>query len=418
MLAVASPQYTWTLFSTHLAESMSVRLSDVQVAFTLFILAQSWLVPVLGYVMDLLGARIVVALGGILVGLSWVGSGLANSLWELYLFYAMGGVGVAAVYGACIGLVLKWFPDRLGLAAGLAVGAYGSGAALTVVPIRHLIEGADYRAAFTIWGLLLGVVIVMAAWPMMVPHPGWRAPERGRRLADTLPQSSHCGASATPLQMIRSGAFYLLYVVAVLVTFGGLMVSAQLKPIAVAHGIDRVAILSSVDALALALMANLAVAAIARPFWGWLSDRIGRYRTISLAFTLGGLAILGLLELARHPLGFVVFSCLTAFTWGASFVLFSAAIGDAFGTDYAATNNGIHYTSKGVAAVFAGWGAAKLVELTGSWTPVFWLGVACNLLAAFIVLFILQPAIARAMAARLASADPLGDVRRPIRSEG
>jgi len=136
------------------------------------------------------------------------------------------------------------------------------------------------------------------------------------------------------------------------------------------------------------------------PLLGWLSDRIGRYRTMSIAFTLGGLAIFGLLELVRLPLGFVVFSCLTAFTWGASFVLFSAAIGDAFGTDYAATNNGIHYTSKGVAAIFAGWGAARVVEATGSWSPVFWLGVACNLMAAFIVLFVLRPAISRAMARR------------------
>ena len=400
MTAIASPQYTWTLFTEPLARGLTAQLSEIQVAFTLFILAQSWLVPVLGYVTDLLGARIVVALGGILVGLSWVGSGLANSLGELYLFYALGGVGVAGVYGACIGLVLKWFPDRRGLAAGLAVGAYGSGAALTVVPIRHLIEGAGYRTAFMIWGLLLGAVIVIAAWPMMGPHPGWRAPDQRRRLADTLPQSPQRGTSATPLQMIQSGAFYLLYLVAVLVTFGGLMVSAQLKPIAVAHGIDKVSVLPSVDALALALMTNLAVAAVARPFWGWLSDRIGRYRTMSLAFALGGLAIFGLLELARIPLGFVVFSSLTAFTWGASFVLFSAAIGDAFGTDYAATNNGIHYTSKGVAAIFAGWGAARLVEATGSWTPVFWLGVASNLVAAFIVLFLLQPAISRATARR------------------
>ena len=400
MTAIASPQYAWTLFTEPLARGLGAQLSHVQVAFTLFILAQSWLVPVLGYVMDLLGARVVVALGGILVGLSWVGSGLANSVWELYLFYAMGGVGVAAVYGACIGLALKWFPDRRGLAAGLAVGAYGSGAALTVVPIRHLIEGAGYRTAFMIWGLLLGAVIVLVAWPMMMPHPGWRAPESKRRPLDTSPYAPPRVASVTPFQMVRSGTFYLLYLVAVLVTFGGLMVSAQLKPIAVAYGIDKVPLLPSVDALGLALMANLAVAAVARPFWGWLSDRMGRYRTMALAFALGGVAIFGCLELARIPLGFVVFSCLTAFTWGASFVLFSAAIGDAFGTDYAATNNGIHYTSKGVAAIFAGWGAARLVEATGSWAPVFWIGVACNLLAALIVLFVLRPAISRSMARR------------------
>lgn len=400
MAAIASPQYAWTLFTGPLARGLNGQLSEVQIAFTLFIVAQSWLVPVLGYLMDLLGARIVVALGGILVGVSWVGSGLANSLWELYLFYALGGVGVAAVYGACIGLALKWFPDRRGLAAGLAVGAYGSGAALTVVPIRHLIETAGYRTAFMAWGVFLGAVIAIVAWPMMVPHPGWRAPDTRGDPARELPRDSPHGMSATPLQMIRSSAFYLLYLVAVLVTFGGLMVSAQLKPIAVAHGIDRAAMLPGVDALALALMTNLVVAAMARPFWGWLSDRIGRYRTMAIAFTFGGLAILGLLGLVRHPLGFVVFSCLTAFTWGASFVLFTAAIGDAFGTRYAATNNGIHYTSKGVAAIFAGWGAARLVEATGSWTPVFVLGVACNVIAALVVLFLLRPAISRATARR------------------
>jgi len=407
MAAIASPQYTWTLFSGPLTRGLHGQLSHVQVAFTLFIMAQSWLVPFLAYAMDLLGARVVVALGGILIGLSWTGAGLANSLWELYLFYALGGVGVAAAYGACIGLVLKWFPDRRGLAIGAAVGAYGSGAALTVVPIRHLIESVGYRSAFMVCGLVLGAVVVLAAWPMILPHPGWKAPARHQRTANIPPHLVSRSGSATPLQMIRSSTFYLLYLVAVLVTFGGLMVSAQLEPIAVAHGIDKVAIFPGVDALALALMANLVVAALARPFWGWLSDRIGRYHIMSIAFTLGGVAILGLLELGRLPLGFVVLSCLISFTWGASFVLFSAAIGDAFGTEYAATNNGIHYTSKGVAAIFAGWGAARVVEATGTWTPVFWLGVACNLIAAAAVFFVLRPTISRGMTSRGASADAL-----------
>lgn len=414
MAAIASPQYTWTLFSGPITRGLDVQLSQVQVAFTLFILAQSWLVPILGYAMDLLGARIVVALGGILIGLSWAGSGLANSLWELYLFYALGGVGVAAAYGACIGLVLKWFPDRRGLAVGAAVGAYGSGAALTVVPIRHLIESVGYRSAFMICGLVLGAVVAIAAWPMILPHPGWKAPTRHDRLAAMPLYPASRAESATPLQMIRSGTFYVLYLVAILVTFGGLMVSAQLEPIAVAHGIDKVAILPGVDALALALIGNLVVAAMARPFWGWLSDRIGRYHSMAIAFTLGGAAILGLLKLARLPLGFVVSSCLISFTWGASFVLFSAAVGDAFGTEYAATNNGIHYTSKGVAAIFAGWGAARMVEATGTWTPVFWLGVACNLIAALAVFFVLRPTIARGLAIRGVSAGALTKADRRI----
>ena len=410
MAAIASPQYTWTLFTGPLTRGLNVQLSDVQVAFTLFVLAQSWLVPVLGYVMDRLGARVVVAAGGALVGVSWVGAGLANSLWSLYLCYTIGGVGVAGVYGACMGLALKWFPDRRGLATGLVVGAYGSGAALTVVPIRRLIQGAGYQAAFIAGGLLLGAVLLVVAWPMKAPYQGWRPPEGNRGLGGEPRRVQQAARSARPGQMIRSGTFYLLYFVAILVTFGGLMVSAQLKPIAVAHGIDMVPILPGVDALSFTLMANLIVSALARPLWGWLSDRIGRYSTMAIAFTLGGMAILGLLEFVRAPWGFAFFSCLTAFTWGASFVLFSAAIGDTFGSAYAATNNGIHYTSKGVAAIFAGWGAARVVEATGSWAPVFWLGVLCNLVAAAIVLFVLRPMIARVVGQSVG--------RTPARSAG
>lgn len=408
MAAIASPQYAWTLFTGPLTRGLNTSLSHVQIAFTVFILAQSWLVPILGYLMDLLGARMVVALGGVLVGLGWVGAGLATSLWELYLFYALSGVGVAAVYGACMGLALKWFPDRRGLAAGLAVGAYGSGAALTVVPIRHLIEGAGYRTALTVWGFLLGATVVLAAWPMMAPHPGWRPSEHASSAGSSHDPSFHA-RGVTPPEMLQSGAFYLLYLIAVLVTFGGLMVSAQLKPIAAARGIDHVELLPGVDAVALALMANLVVAALARPFWGWLSDRIGRYHTMALAFGFGGLSILGLLLSGQDAVRFVVFCALTAFTWGASFVLFTATVGDTFGSTYAATNNGIHYTSKGVAAIFAGWGAAWLVEAAGNWAVVFWLGALCNFAAAFLVLCVLRRAITRTVERRRVNSPAHGE---------
>ena len=418
MVASASAQYAWTLFTVPLAHGLNAQLSEIQVAFTLFILAQSWPVPVLGYVMDRLGARVVVAMGGVLVGASWVGSGLTGSLWGLYLLYAISGMGVGAVYGACVGLALKWFPDRRGLAAGMAVGAYGSGAALIVIPIRHMIEGAGYQTAFIFWGLLQGVILLAVAWPIRAPYPGWRPSERGGARAGEHERPLQPMPSAMPRAMLRSGSFYLLYVVAVLVTFGGLLVSAQLKPIAVAYGINKAPILPGTDALEVALVANLAVGAFARPFWGWLSDRIGRYQTMTLAFTAGGVAILGLLGLAHNPWGFVVFSCLTILMWGASFVLFSAAIGDAFGTQYAATNNGIHYTSKGVAAIFAGWGAAKVVEATGTWTPVLWLGVTCNLLAAALVYFVLRSMVDRAMTGRKTGPGTATPTARPVASAG
>jgi OFA family oxalate/formate antiporter-like MFS transporter len=370
---------------------------------------QSWLVPVLGYAVDRFGARFIVGAGGVLVGFSWIASGLAHTLGGLYLAYALGGVGVAAVYGASLGTILRWFPDRRGLAAGLAVGAYGSGAALTIVPIQRLIEAAGYRTAFVGWGVLQGLVVVALASLIAAPYPGWRPPRETREPPRVLPAAR----GFRPTEMVRTGAFGIMYVVAVLVTFGGLLVTAQLKPMAVSAGLDGVPALGGLNTLELALMANLAIGALARPFWGWLSDRVGRYATMMASFGLGGGAIIALIYGLRSPFWFVALSSLTIFAWGSSFVLFSAAVGDAFGSDYAATNTGIQYTSKGVAAIFAGWGAARFLEMTDSWAPVLWLAAGCNLLAAVLVLLSLRPAVAR-----LAARRRFRPAARPAHSEG
>jgi len=185
-----------------------------------------------------------------------------------------------------------------------------------------------------------------------------------------------------------------MYLSSVLMTFGGLVVTAQLKPIAAAYGLDKGVVILGVNALALALMLNLISTGTTRPFWGWLSDHIGRYNTMGLAFGVGALAILALVELVHHPIWFMLLSGLTVFAWGATFVLFSAAIGHVFGSEYAATNNGIVYTSKGVASIFSGWGAARFQEMTGSWIPVFWVAFACNLVAALLGFLCLTPLVA------------------------
>lgn len=414
MIGIANLQYTWTLFSVPLATGLRAKLSDVQLAFTLFILAQSWLVPIEGYLVDRLGARVVVAVGGLLVGLSWVGSGLAQSLNALYSCYVLGGAGVGAVYGACVGTVLKWFPDRRGVAAGLVVGAYGSGAALSILPIQRMIEHSGYRATFITWGIIDGIVVTVLARFMVGPASSWKPGGSLQVTGAALEQRHPARVSYSPVQMLKTGTFRLMYLVSILITFGGLVVTAQLKPIAAAYGLDKGDVMLGVNALALALILNLISTGITRPFWGWLSDRMNRYNTMALAFSLGAIAILALVELLRQPIWFIILSASTVFAWGATFVLFSAAIGDVFGSEYAATNNGIVYTSKGVASIFSGWGAARLLEVTDSWLPVLWAAFACNLLAAILAFFCLKPMVARMAAGQYVGTPPASQSRNAI----
>lgn len=388
MMAIANLQYAWTLFTLPLASELGASLSAVQVAFTLFILLETWLLPFEGYLIDRFGASRIIAAGGVLVGLAWVGSGLAQSLGQLYFWYSMGGVGAGAVYGACIGTALKWFPDRRGLAAGVAAGAYGFGTALTVLPIQHTIATQGYRATFIWWGVAQGLVVLIAAGLISRPPDVWLAAP-----SDAPVPASRDGVNLTPFEMVRTGTFWLMYAIMTLVAFGGLMVTAQLTPIARSHGMDRTILWFGVSAMGLALVLDRVVNGLTRPFWGWISDHIGRYNTMAIAFTVEAAAICALMLLIDRPVWFVVLSSVVFFAWGEIYSLFPAAIADVFGTRYAAANYGLQYTAKGTASILAGWGAAALVEATGSWMPVFLLAASFDLLAAAAAFFWLKPLV-------------------------
>jgi OFA family oxalate/formate antiporter-like MFS transporter len=404
MMAIANLQYAWTLFTVPLTQALGVKLSAVQVTFTLFILVETWLVPFEGYLVDRLGARLIVTLGGILVGIGWIGSGLVHSLMGLYLTYCIGGLGAGAVYGACVGTALKWFPDHRGLAAGATAGAYGFGTALTVLPIQAMIGNSGYQSAFIVWGIVQGIVVIVAAQFLVAPPPGWK-PAGWEQLTSRLQDVVHQSAvSFRPFQMVRTGTFWLMYLIMTLVAFGGLMVTAQLKPIAAAYGLDKTVVLLGITALGMALILDRILNGLTRPFWGWISDHIGRYNTMAIAFGAEALAIVALLHLVDRPLWFVVLTGFTFFAWGEIFSLFPAAIGDVFGPDYATTNYGIQYTAKGLASIFAGWGAALIMEMAGSWIPVFWVAVACDALAALLALFVLKPSVKRITVLRRAEA--------------
>src|SRR5712691_7855034 len=395
MLAIANLQYAWTLFTTDLTRSMHASLDAVQWTLTFFVIAQTGLFPINAYLVDRVGPRIVVALASLLLGVGWIGAGLAPSLVALYAAYAIGGIGAGGVYSACVGVAMKWFPDRRGLCVGVVAGSYGFGTRLTALPIAYLIEHNGYRTAFIVFGAIQGLVVLVAAQFLRMPPAGW-FPAGWETIKAKVQRKVHQSSrDCTPGEMLRSGSFYLLYLMMTLVTASGLMLTAQLKPIGVTYGYDKYALFGGFTVLTLALSLNQVLNGSARPFFGWVSDRIGRYDTMAIVFVMEAITITILTLVVARPLWFIMISALMFFAWGDIYSLFPAAIADIFGSKHATTNYGIQYTAKGIGSILAGPGAALLMAASHSWIPVFWGAVACNVIAAGLAVLWLKPRVMR-----------------------
>jgi MFS transporter, OFA family, oxalate/formate antiporter len=360
MVAVANFQYGWTLFVPPLQKHLKVDQALIQVTFTVFVLLETWLVPFEGWLVDTFGPKLLVVLGGIAAGAGWVGSGKAESLTALYLWYALSGLGAGIVYGTAIGIALKWFPDHRGLAAGLTAAGFGAGSALTVAPIANMISSAGYQAAFIRWGIIQGVTVIIAALFLKAPPVGWM-PKTWRLKGGEAVKKRQTQVDFTAAEMAATPNFWLMYVMMMMVATGGLMAVAQLKPMAVDFKVDKIPVslfFLTMPALTFALSADRVVNGFCRPFWGWVSDHIGREKTMTLAFGLEAIAIYTLIKFAANPLLFVVFSAFTFFGWGEIFSLFPALCGDFFGRKHATENYGYLYTAKGTASMFVPVGSA------------------------------------------------------------
>jgi len=415
MMAIANLQYAWTLFTKPIQAHLHVSLVVVQGIFAAFILVETWLVPFEGALIDRIGPRFMLGMGGVLVGLGWMGSGYAETLRSLYLWYMLGGIGAGFIYGGTIGNALKWFPDHRGLCVGLTAGAYGIGTAVSVAPIANMIKVSGYQHTFIFFGLIQGAVVVVAALFLAKPPTGWTPPGWKEKEAQVKARVRSSKVDMTPLEMLKSGSFYMIYFMMTLVAFGGLVVTAQINPMAVSYHVDKIIVFGGMTALVLAIEIDRILNGLTRPFWGWVSDHIGRENTMFIAFTAEAIAVFALLQLISRPLWFIVLSGLCFFAWGEIFSLFPSITGDLFGQKWATTNYGIVYTAKGTAALFAGPGAAWLFSKTGAWTKVFWMMIACDLIAAFLALLWLKPVARRTIAqAEAALGEPV-TVRSAVR---
>ncbi len=396
MAAVANLQYGWTLFVNPIDAKYHWGRPAIQVAFTLFVLIETWLVPVEGYLVDRFGPRWVVIGGGIMVAIAWVMNSSADSLTTLYVAAAIGGIGTGAVYGTCVGNALKWFPGRRGLAAGITASGFGAGAALTIVPISKMITTQGYEHAFMFFGLLQGAIVFVMAWGLLVAPPQLVA-------AKVKPNQTAIGY--TPAQVLRSPVFYVMYVMFVLIAAGGLTMAASMGPIAKDFGIEKtpVALFGFVmPALAFALALNRIFDGIGRPTFGWISDRIGRENTMAIAFTLGAIFLFTLSRSGTNPVLYVLITALYFGVYGEIFSLFPATQGDTFGAKFAAANAGLLYTAKGAGALLVP--IAAVIAKSRGWGTVFGIFMAFNLAAAFLALVVLKPMRLRHFAAGTAAA--------------
>jgi OFA family oxalate/formate antiporter-like MFS transporter len=387
MSMVANLQYGWTLFVHPIDAKYRFGLAPIQFAFSLFVLVETWLVPLEGYLVDRYGPRPVVMAGGILSGLAWVLNSVADSLALLYLGAILGGAGVGAVYGTCVGNALKWFPDRAGLAAGLTAAGFGAGSALTVIPMSSMIKSRGYEAAFLSFGIGQGLIVFALSWLLRAPPggvPGGRA------------QSNRGGRDYRTREMVRTPAFWVMYVMFVIVAAGGLVVTAQLGPIAESLQIADVPVTIlglTLPALTFAQSVDRVLNGLTRPFFGWISDQIGRENTMFIAFGLEAIGIYVLSTFGQEPLAFVLLTGLVFFAWGEIYSLFPAACRDTYGGRHAAANAGLLYTAKGTAALLVPLSSA-LAERSG-WLGVFLAASALNAVAAVMAVVVLKPLRAR-----------------------
>jgi MFS transporter, OFA family, oxalate/formate antiporter len=406
MVMIANLQYGWTLFVLPLHQAHGWPITEIQFAFTLFVALETWGTPIPGWIADKLGPdigpRVAISAGAVLVAVGWIVESWADSLPLLYFGGALAGLGSGAVYTTCVGIAVKWFKDNRGLAVGLVAAGFGAGAALTIIPLRMMIVASGYQSAFFWFGLIQGGVILIVARFIRAPHPG----EAPAVTAVRVRQTSY---SYSTREMLGQPVFWVLYMLDLMMCAGGLIVTANLAPIANSYDVANVMIWGTTTLSVGLIFANI-MNGVGRPLFGWVGDRVGNTPAMTIAFALGAASYYLLSVTGHHAWGYIFFAGMIFFCWGNIFSLFPAMCTDLFGPQYATANLSVLYTAKGAAAFLVPLGTPAII---GSWNSVLLLAAGINAVATILALAVLRPAENRhhtdeqGQAERLAARPPL-----------
>jgi OFA family oxalate/formate antiporter-like MFS transporter len=391
MMAISSPQYVWTLMTKPLAAKLGIALPELQVTFSLLIILQTFFSPFQGKLIDRFGPRLLISIGTVLSGMSWVLASMVQSVPMLYVTYGVvGGLGTGIVYVGVVGLMVRWFPDRRGFAAGAVAAGYGMGAIVTTFPIASSLAARGVDATMLTFGIALAVVGLLAS-------QGLRVPPSHEAVAASATQAAVAGLR--PSQTLKSPIFWLMFLMMTMMSTSGLMVTSQMATFAADFGVTKVLVLG-MAALPLALTIDRFTNGLTRPLFGWVSDRLGRENTMCFAFGLEGIAMALWLITRDNAVLFVLLSGVVFFGWGEIFSLFPSTLTDTFGTRHATENYGWLYISQGIGSIFGGPLAALMHQHAGSWVPVFGTAITLDITTAVLAIAVLKPMRSRFLAAQ------------------
>jgi OFA family oxalate/formate antiporter-like MFS transporter len=388
MMAAVSPyQYVWSSIEGPLAENLDIALPALGAVFSFYVVFQSLSQLPAGWWRDRRGPRNLTYLAAVLAGGGYVGLAYARSVWQLYLLYSLGAIGVGIIYTIAVNTAVKWFPDRTGLTTGIGTMAFAGGSALLVPYVRANATVTGYADVLRNVGVGILVVLLVGAVLLRDPPEKWLDREDdGDDTDDGQLAPSLRGRAYTTREMLRTWQFWVLYAMFVATAGADLLVVANV--VRFAEQLGLAAVVATVSATLLPVAAG-----VSRMLLGEVSDRFDRVRVMAVSFALAGLFRFGLVGAGRAgaPVAFVGMVLGAMFFSSPLYVYFPSIVADYYGAEHSSSNYAVIYSAKVGGGVFAGTVTGFLVAAFG-WVPTFALGGALALTAGLGALVLRPPA--------------------------
>ncbi len=383
MMGLVSPyQYVWSSLRSPIANRLAIDPAALGAVFTLFVIFQAGSQFPVGWWRDRHGPRALTLIAGILAGGGYLALSRATSVWQLYLFYSLGAIGVGIVYTVAVNTALKWFPDRRGLTTGLGTMAFAGGSALVVPYVRANATASSYPGVLWNMGLLIGIGILVGAVVLRDPPKGWlEATANGGEEATEMT----AGRQYTWREMAGTWQFWVMYVMFVCASGAGLMLTA--KVVSFAENFRLAAMVATISATVLPVAGG-----VGRLLVGDASDRLDREKAMAASFFLCGLGLFAVVFFAHanSSIGFVLAVIVATFFWSPQYTLFPSVVGDYYGREHSSANYALLYSGKMWGGLFGGAVAGFLVTAT-SWTVAFLVGGVLAIVAAAGALLLRPP---------------------------